>query len=166
MNVQQFLQERHVAFEVIPHVEAFDASRVAEATATPGAEVAKSVLLRVNHGYRYVIAIVPSTHQIDLDAVSTLFGGAQVRLATESEVCERCPDCEAGVLSPFGSQYGAETIVDRSLCEGERIVFEGGSHHEAIRMKYADFYKLEHPTVARFARPLYESFASAERSGS
>jgi Ala-tRNA(Pro) deacylase len=151
MNTKQFLQQHHADFEVVPHVEAFDASRVAQATATPGGEVAKAILLRANHGYRYIVAVLPSTHRVDLEALSHALGGAQVQLATEIEVSERCPDCEFGILSPFGSQYGAETIVDKSLARDEQILFEGHTHHEAIRMKYADFCKIENPTVAEFA---------------
>jgi Ala-tRNA(Pro) deacylase len=151
MNTPQFLKQHHAAFEIVPHGEAFGASRVAQATATAGLEVAKSVLLRVNHGYRYVIAVLPSTHRVDLEALSRFFGGAQVQLATEAEVGQRCPDCEFGVLSPFGSQYGAETLVDKSLTQDEQILFEASTHHEAIRMKYAEFYNIEHPTIAQFA---------------
>jgi len=114
--------------------------------------VAKAVLLRANHGYRYIVALLPSTHRIDLDALGEALGGAQVELATELEVAQRCPDCEFGVLSPFGSQYGAETIVDKSLTLDEQIVFEGNTHHEAIRMSYADFCKIENPRTAEFAR--------------
>jgi Ala-tRNA(Pro) deacylase len=151
MNTKQFLQQHRADFEVVPHAEAFDASRLAQATATPGKEVAKAVLLRVNHGYHYIVAVLPSTHRIDLAALSHALGGAQVEMATELEVGQRCPDCEFGVLSPFGSQYGAETIVDRSLTQDEQILFEGDTHHEALRMKYADFCRIERPTVAEFA---------------
>jgi Ala-tRNA(Pro) deacylase len=150
MNTKQFLQEHRTAFAVVSHAEAFDASHVAQATGTPGREVAKAVLLRANHGYRYIVAVLPSTHRIDLEAVSRILGGAEVQLATEAEVGQRCPDCEFGVLSPFGSQYGAKTIVDKSLAEDEEIVFEGNTHHEAIRMKYADYCKIENPSVAEF----------------
>jgi Ala-tRNA(Pro) deacylase len=125
---------------------------VAQATATPGGEVAKAVLLRANHGYRYIVAVLPSTHRVDLEAVARAIGGAEVQLASEIEVGQRCPDCEFGVLSPFGSQYGAETIVDKSLTVDEQILFEAQTHHEAIRMKYADFCRIENPTVAEFAR--------------
>ena len=150
MNTQQFLQQHRAGIEVVSHAEAFDASHVAQATGTPGREVAKAVLLRANHGYRYIVAVLPSTHRIDLEAVSRILGGAQVQLATEVEVGQRCPDCEFGVLSPFGSQYGVETIVDKSLAEDEEIVFEGNTHHEAIRMRYADYCKIENPSVAEF----------------
>ena len=88
---------------------------------------------------------------IDFKKVSMLLDGATVELTTEHEIGLRCPDCEFGVLPPFGSHYGAQTIVDTSLTKGERIAFESDSFTEAIRMKYADFYNFEHPLVADFA---------------
>ncbi|MBI3839972.1 MAG: YbaK/EbsC family protein [Planctomycetia bacterium] len=152
MDTQQFLREHRVPFEVVSHTPTFDASHLAEAVHAPGREVAKTVLVRANHDYRYVVAVLPSTHMVDLDVLSQALGGATLELATELEIGQRCPDCEFGVLPPFGSQYGAETIVDTSLTKDEQIVFEGNTHGEAIRMKYHDFYEVEHPRVAQFAR--------------
>lgn len=151
MKSTDYLQQRGVAFEIVPHEETFDAPHLAQAVHTPGREVAKTVLLRADRGFRYVAAILPSTHRIDFEALSRALGGADLELATEIEVAERCPDCEFGVLPPFGSQYAAETIVDASLAEDEQIVFEGSTHSEAIRMKYKDFCVAEHPRVASFA---------------
>jgi hypothetical protein len=41
-----------------------------------------------------------------------------------------------------------QTIVDLSLAENEDIIFEGNTHHEAIRMKFDEFRRLEEPLVA------------------
>lgn len=152
MKTTQLLEKHGVPFEVVPHPEAFDASHLAEAAHTPGREVAKTVLLRADRGFRYLVAVLPSTHCIDFEALSEALGGAEVKLASEAEIAERCPDCELGVLPPFGSQYEAETIVDSSLAEDVQIVFEGCTHREAIRMRYDDFHETEHPLVATFAR--------------
>ena len=152
MSMKHFLQRRHVPFEVVAHPAAFDAQHLAHALHTPGREVAKTVLLRIDHGKRYVVAVVPSTHIIDFKELSALLEGAAVELATEHEVAQRCPDCEFGVLPPFGSHYGAQTIVDAALTGDEHISFESDSFTEAIRMTYADFYNYERPLVANFAR--------------
>ena len=154
MNVKHFLEERHIPFETIKHSETFDAQHLAQALATPGREVAKTVLLRADHDYRYIVAVLPASYRIDLDELSRFLGGAELELATELEIAERCPDCEFGVLPPFGSHYGAQTIVDESLASDETISFEGSSHTEAMRMKYLDYYNFEHPLIARFARPI------------
>ncbi|MGE5754193.1 MAG: aminoacyl-tRNA deacylase, partial [Planctomycetaceae bacterium] len=61
-------------------------------------------------------------------------------------------DCERGALPPFGSRYGLKTLVDESLTRDERIVFEGNTLHEAIRMSYRDYADLERPQVADFSR--------------
>lgn len=153
MNVKQFLEARQVPYETVKHPETFDAQHLAQALATPGREVAKSVLIRADHNYRYIVAVLPATHRIDFDALSRFLGGAELELATEVEIAERCPDCEFGVLPPFGSHYGAQTIVDESLTHDEAIAFDSQCHTEAMRMKYADYYNFEHPLVARFAHP-------------
>ncbi len=153
MSIKYFLQRREVPFEIVEHAETFGAQRLAQALHVPGREVAKTVLLRADHDYRYILAVLPATHHIDFAALRTLLGGATVELATEIEMAERFPDCAFGVLPPFGSHYGAQTIVDQSLAADEYIAFECDKHTEAIRMKYSDFYNFEHPLVARFAEP-------------
>jgi Ala-tRNA(Pro) deacylase len=153
MKMQEFLADRQVHFDVLEHEATFDSQHLAQAVHVSGRRVAKTVLLRADHGYRYAVAIVPATHLIDLDAVSQILGGANVELATEYEIAQRCPDCEMGALPPFGSMYGLETLLDESLLDAEQLVFEGNTHYEAIRMAGEDFTKLESPLIGNFARP-------------
>jgi Ala-tRNA(Pro) deacylase len=152
MKVQEYLAGKNVEFDVIPHRDTYDAQRMAEAVHVSGKEIAKTVLLRADHAFKYILAVLPANKSIDLERASAVLGGSQLELATESEVATHCPDCEVGVLPPFGSQYDMETIVDESLAADDDIVFEGNTHHEAIRMKFADFRKIESPLIASFAR--------------
>jgi Ala-tRNA(Pro) deacylase len=124
---------------------------MAQAVHVPGHEVAKTVLLRANHAYSYVVAILPATRLIDFERASKALGGTELALATEVEMANICPDCEIGALPPFGSKYGLKTIVDESLADDEWIVFEGNTHTESIRMRFADFCDLEHPLVLGIA---------------
>jgi Ala-tRNA(Pro) deacylase len=152
MNVTEFLKERKVGFEMIPHRDTYDAQHLAQALHVPGREVAKTVLLSADHRYRYIVAVLPATKTVDFTKASHLLGGSKLELATESEISQHCPDCELGALPPFGSQYGMRTIVDTSLAEDDEIVFEGNSHHEAVRMKFRDFLGVEQPLVGDFSR--------------
>ena len=152
MKLQDYLTQHQVSFEVVPHPDTFDAQHLAEAMHVPGQNVAKGVLLRVQHPYRYVLAVLPATHRIDLDTLSKRFDGANVQLATAMEIFDHCPDCEFGAIPPVGSRYGIETLVDQSLADDDYVVFEGDKHDEAIRTKYAEFEELEHPEIASFAR--------------
>ncbi|MDP6558449.1 MAG: YbaK/EbsC family protein, partial [Pirellulaceae bacterium] len=85
MNVQEFLSDRQVAYDAISHRDAYDAQRLAQTLHTPGREVAKTVLLRADSGYTYIVAVLPATKTVDFDSVSAAFGGCKIELATELE---------------------------------------------------------------------------------
>lgn len=149
MNVTELLRQKDVGFKFIPHCNTYDAQRLAQSVHVTGRCVAKTVLLRV--GTRFVVAVLPATTRVDLAKASELLDVDRVELATEAEIARHCPDCEVGALPPFGSYYGMRTIVDESLQKGEHIVFEGNTHHEAFRLRFVHFLRLERPRVGRFA---------------
>jgi len=146
MNVQQFLSESGRAFEVLEHPDTATAQEMAHAVHVSGHTVAKTVLLRA--GDRHVLVVLPASRQVDLERVQTALGAAEVALTAEEEVARLFPDCERGAVPPFGSRYRVETVVDETLAGSERIVFEGNTHHEAIRMRFHDYAELERPHVA------------------
>lgn len=153
MNIAQFLQQHNVSFETIPHYETYTAQEMAQELHVPGRQVAKTVLLRAEGNGDYIVAVLPADMQIDLHKMAQALG-CNVSLASESEIATHCSDCEAGALPPFGSQYQMKTIVDESLAACDSIVFEGNTHHEAIRMQFQGFMNLERPQTASFATPI------------
>jgi Ala-tRNA(Pro) deacylase len=151
MNIATYLEEQKCRFERLPHDPTYSAQRLAQQLHVPGREVAKTVLLRANGWHRFVVAVLPGSKKIDLEQVARLLQKGKVELATEIEIAAHCPDCEFGVLPPFGSRYGMTTIVDSSLAADEEIVFDANTHNEAIRMRFDDYVELEDPLVAPFA---------------
>lgn len=150
MDIKDFLTKRGASFEVLLHEPTGSASRLAHSVHVSGANVAKTVLLRVNHGYRDVVAVLPASLRLDPERASQMLGGAEVKFGAEEDVANHCPDCERGVLPPFGSQYGMKTIADVTLAVADDIVFESNAHNEAIRMKWKDFVAIENPLVGHF----------------
>ena len=149
MKLDEFLSERRVPFTKLPHRPAYAANRVAQTLHVPGREMAKSVLLRTGHGH--VLAVVPATHNVDLDEIRDCLGEDTVEMVPEEDMEHLFPDCERGAMPPFGSLYHLPTIVDQSLTKDEEIVFEGQNHEEAIRMSYRDYEAVEHPRMGQFA---------------
>jgi Ala-tRNA(Pro) deacylase len=150
MEVTSFLAKNHRPFAVIGHRARHGGQRLAQCLHVSGARIAKSVLLRADDDSRYVMAVLPATRHINLKAASQLVGIIPLHLATEAEIEKRCPGCELGVLSPFGSRYGIRTIVDASLAEDEHI-FVATSRSEAIEMCFGDYCDLEAPLIGSFA---------------
>ena len=152
MNVTEFLTRRQVPFETIEHPDAYSALELAESIHEKGRYIAKTVLVRTGDGF--VIVILPSTHRIDFEQLESLMGERPIRLATEDEACLLFPGFEAGVVPPFGKEYGIRTVIDVHLAGCRTIVFEGSSHHEAIRVGFDDFEMLESPLKGLIAQPI------------
>ena len=85
------------------------------------------------------------------DAVEKMVG-APVELAREDEFCPLFPACEIGAQPPLGDLYGVPMYVDADLLADDDIIFNAGSHTDAIRMKREDFERLAHPAVGRLSR--------------
>lgn len=147
MNIKAFVNSHRIDFHVYEHQETSHAQHLAQSLHIPGASIAKTVLLRANGGFKYLLLVLPASEQIDLEKLSKAIGGTHVRLATELEDSDHCPDCELGILPPFGSRINADALVDETLTKHEDLFFQGDSHQEAIRLRYSDFYRLEHPMV-------------------
>lgn len=149
MHIAQFLSEQRIAFESLLHPPAFTAQKRAKCLHIPGRQVAKSVLLV---GGGYFLAVLPATHVIDTQELARHLD-RPVRLADDRELAETFPDCEWGVVPPFGTLYGLPTLLEDSLPSDALLVFEGNSHAEAIRLRCRDFERLERPRRLRFAHP-------------
>lgn len=147
-RLKNLLDENHIPYTPMAHTTAYTAQGAAATMKISGKELAKTVVLRA--GEDTVLAVLPAAHHASLEKLSGLLG-KPVRLATEQEFSDLFPDCELGAMPPFGELYGLPVYVDESLAADEEIVFNAGTHHDAIRLRYADFARLAKPVVAAFA---------------
>jgi prolyl-tRNA editing enzyme YbaK/EbsC (Cys-tRNA(Pro) deacylase) len=44
------------------------------------------------------------------------------------------------------------TLIDESLAHGDRVMFQAGTHEDAVEMSLADYRRLAQPEMAHFAR--------------
>jgi Ala-tRNA(Pro) deacylase len=149
MRVADFLLEQRVPFETLLHAPAFTAQKRARFLRLPGRHVAKVVLLRGPAGY--VLAVLPATHHVATERVAAALGGP-VRLADDGEIARVFPDCEWGVVPPFGTLYGLPVLLDDTIPADALLVFETTTHAEAVRLLCRDFERLERPRRLALAR--------------
>ena len=91
---------------------------------------------------------------VDLERLRELTGALLVRLGAEHEIATLYPECERGAMPPFGPLYGQRVYVDTTLVGEPEIVFNAGTHTDAIGMDYKDFAEIVHPVVGALARQL------------
>ena len=149
MKIGKYLSEHGVSFEVHEHPPAYTAQEVAAEEHVSGNMLAKTVLVRDDDGY--ALCVLSASYKLDMKKVAKARHTKRVRLADETEMAKVFPDAEIGAEPPFGNLYDVPTLVDENLAVGNEIVFQAGSHRQAIRMKYADYAGLAQPTVTDLA---------------
>jgi len=142
------LNQNKVQYEILHHPEAVSAQRIAQAEHVKARHHAKVVMLK--SGDQHLMAVLPADHQIDLEKAAKALGKA-VSLDTEEEFKSLFPDCAIGAMPPFGNLYGLPTYVDKHLAEEDYIVFEAGTHTDAIKVSYADYERIVKPHVEDLA---------------
>jgi Ala-tRNA(Pro) deacylase len=153
LTVQEFLRRGNVAYTVFQHPAAFTAQEEAAVTHVPGRNWAKPVVCFADG--EPVQAVVPADREVDLDRLADVARAHEVRLADESELRWLYPDCELGAMPPFGPLYKQTVYVDEALTYDDEIVFNAGTHSDAICMRYGDYAAIAQPVVGRFAeRPV------------
>lgn len=148
-RLEQILRENGVPFEVLTHSEVYTMQEVAGELHLPGREVAKVVMVQADG--KMTMLVVPAPSRLDFPRVRALLDAKKVTLAKEDEFAGLFPDCDAGAMPPFGNLYGVPVYVDQALTEEASIVFRVGTHHETMKVAYADFARLAQPTVGALA---------------
>lgn len=147
-RLKALLDEQQIRYTLMTHSQAYTAQAAAATLHVPGKELAKTVVVRA--GEETLLAVLPASHHVSLKKLSAVVGKS-ARLATEKEFGDLFPDCELGAMSPFGQLYNLPVYVDTVLTGDEEVVFNAGTHRDAIRMRYEDFARLAKPTVCSFA---------------
>ena len=148
-TIHEFLREAHVPYAVVPHRPAYTAQDEAAAAHVPGRDWAKVVVCFIDGAP--VEAVVPAPSIVNLERLLELAGGSEIRVADEEELDGLFPECELGAMPPLGPLYGQTVYVDAALALERDIVFDAGTHREAIVMRWYDFVKMVNPIVGRFA---------------
>jgi Ala-tRNA(Pro) deacylase len=128
-TVKSFLDDRSIAYAVVPHPHSGSSMDTAAVAHVPGDRLAKAVI--VNHDGAYVMVVVPSDYHVRLGLLHRHLGG-DLGLATEPELAGLFPDCEVGAIPPLGAAYGLRTLIDPKLSKEPEVYLESGDHESLI----------------------------------
>jgi Ala-tRNA(Pro) deacylase len=145
------LELRGIPFEELHHPEVYTAQEVAAHEHFSGHRVAKVVVIMADE--RPVELIVPASRHVNLDRVQTILHAHGVRLATETEMAQFFTDCETGAIPALRHWKDVDVLMDRSLNVEGDILFQAGTHADAVRLNFRDWYNMVKPQVATFSEP-------------
>jgi Ala-tRNA(Pro) deacylase len=143
--VREELNQRSIPFEELIHPEAYTAQRVAQHEHVSGRRVAKVVCVMAD-GKPYEL-VLPANRRVQLDWVRTLLRAREIRLATEDELQRFFSDCELGAIPALRHWNGVDVIMDGYLETSGDILILGGTHCDAVRMRFDDWFQMVQPRV-------------------
>lgn len=150
MNLQNFLDEMGVSYQVSYHPQAFTAQMLASIEHVPGMQVVKPVVVEADG--EFMICALPACHRIDLEELRRQLEVDHVRLADEQELQQIFDGCELGAEPPIGRIFGLATIMDSSLLNDDCVTFQAGTHDTSVTMRLSDYRRVAQPELAHFGR--------------
>ena len=148
----KYLNEKKIVYELLHHPEAFTAQTIAAAEHVKGRHHAKVVIVKSEN--EHLMMVLPANSRVDLEKLENALGKS-VGVESEPEFEALFPDCAPGTMPPFGNLYGLSTYVDRALSKEDFIVFEAGTHTDAIKLQYKDYERAANPFIEDFALKLH-----------
>jgi len=139
VTLAQYLLDRNVAYELVPHPHTETASASAAASGVPAESVVKAVVLTGRDGF--MVALLPALRHIQFDELRRMLGD-DVNMASEEQIETLFLDCQPGSVPAIGPAYGLNVVVDDSLAQQPEVYFEGGDHANLVHVSGTSFRKL------------------------
>jgi Ala-tRNA(Pro) deacylase len=149
--IREDLDRKGFAYEELHHADAYTAQEVAQHEHVSGDRVAKVVGVIADG--RAVELVLPASRRVMLDRVRQILGAGDVRLATESELERFFPDCELGAIPAMRHWRDVDVVMDGHLSGAGNILLLAGTHRDAIRMQFDDWFSMVNPRVELFSEP-------------
>ena len=138
-TLKSYLEKHKVDYKLVEHPYSATALEAAHAAQVPGDHVAKAVVLEDADGY--VVAVVPSTHRLDIAWVGETMG-RQLELAEEYELSRLFKDCDFGAVPALSDAYGLDVVWDEQLEGLPDVYVEAGDHEHLIHIDGDAFARL------------------------
>jgi Ala-tRNA(Pro) deacylase len=149
--IRKSLEQRGIPFEELHHPDVYTSQEVAQREHFSGHRVAKVVVVMAD-GWP-VELILPASRHVDLDRARTVLHAQAVRMARENELEQIFSDCEVGAIPALRHWQGVDVLMDKSLNVEGDILLQAGTHGDAVRLNFRDWYEMVNPQVATFSEP-------------
>jgi Cys-tRNA(Pro)/Cys-tRNA(Cys) deacylase len=134
------LTRQGVAFEIVRYEhEEKGAEYAARATGFPLERTIKTLVVDLG-SQRYVLALVPGNHRLDLKLLSNVCAVKRAAMA-DADTAERLTGYSVGGISPFGVRRRIPAILEKSVVEHDQILINAGRRGLMLKMRPADIVR-------------------------
>ena len=148
-QITKLLDQAKVKYKVLEHKVVYTAHDAAQTTKRKLGEIAKVVLVKADGGWALIV--VPAGKYIDLKGIKKALKAKKVSIANEKDIAKHLKT-KVGLLHPFGSQYNIQTLLDKGLSKGKKMIASAGSYSHSVELALKDFEKLVKPIKGAFSK--------------
>ena len=146
------LELRGIPYEELHHAGAYTAQEVAQREHFSGHRVAKVVVMTAND--RPVELVLSASRHINLDRVRHMLPRDRCAPWPQRKKWRRSSrTANSGAVPPLRHWRDVDVLVDRLLPVEGDILFQAGTHEDAVRLRFHDWYEMVKPQVATFSEP-------------
>ena len=128
-NVKKFLEGCGCSSQIkITEATIFTVSDASAAVGAPEEEILKSILLSVNHGKSFALALMSGVNMVDTKKIKKLLGASHVSFAGK-EICEEWSGFRPGGVPPVGYPEQPVTLIDEDLFRYGTVWAAAGTDH-------------------------------------
>jgi len=150
-KIINILEGGKVWFEVFEHESVRTSEEAAKIrTGYSLKQGAKTIIIKAKTSSdlsSYFMLVLPGDKKFDSKKVKKALKIKDIRFATEVEVLLITDGVQPGGVPPFGNIFGLQVIVDPTLIQNERIIFNAGDRRCSIAMKTKDYVGMVKPTI-------------------
>ena len=151
-KIVSLLKENNFWFETFGHEPVTTSEEAAKIrSGYTLAQGTKAMIVRVkekNDSKYFLMLVLPGDKKIDIDKVKKDLNTKDIRFANPGEIKEITDGVQIGGIPPFGNLFGLKIIVDTSLFENEKIIFNAGDRRVSVAMKSGDYKELVKPQIS------------------
>lgn len=144
-----YLEKNKIKYEPVVHKTVYAVYDLAQTTGLKLSEIAKTLVVKIDNNY--CLTVLPGSRRLDLNKLKKATRAKKVEIPKE-KVMEKVFKIKPGTITPFGSLYKTPVYFEKGLIGAKKIVVGGGSYTDSIKIKTADFLKLEKPIIGIFGR--------------
>lgn len=137
------------AFIELHHRRAGTAVELAHEEHVSGHIVAKVVVVFADG--KPIILVLPASHRMIPARLREAVGARDIRMAAEGDLLVLYPDCEVGAEPPLAPGDWVPVWMDEAMRHDGDIVFHAGTHTDAVRMPFDQWFRRVDPYVGRFS---------------
>lgn len=150
-KIRELLEKNNVWFETFEHEPVRTSEEAAKIR--PGYSLkqgAKAIVVRVKisgGANLFSMLVLPGDKRFDNEKVKRFFKAKDIRFATGEEVKQITGGIEPGGVPPFGNLFDLQVVVDPTLSQNEKVVFNAGDRRFSIAMKAKDYINIVKPAI-------------------